>query len=112
MPGLEDNGERPSASVPPPGEENENEEKSSGAEVGFDAWLIPEFDGSDDVVEWFTRAEVLCSHRGASLLSILPALVTSGALGRLPSGCSCPSRSGSRKRTFETRCTTCSAWIN
>ena len=79
MPGLEDNGEMPSASAPPPGEENRREQKSSGAEGGFHARLIPEFDGSTDVAEWFTRAEVLCSHRGASLVSILPGRLTGGA---------------------------------
>lgn len=45
----------------------------------FDARLIPEYDGTTDVVEWFTRAEVLCRHRGADLPAILPARLTGGA---------------------------------
>lgn len=42
------------------------------AAMSFDARLIPEFDGSTDVVEWFTRAELLCQLRGAAPESHLP----------------------------------------
>lgn len=45
----------------------------------FDARLIPEYDGSSDIVEWFTRAEVLCRHRGVDLTDVLPARLTGGA---------------------------------
>ena len=45
----------------------------------FDARLIPEYDGSSDVVEWFTRAEVLCKHRGVDLTGVLPARLSGGA---------------------------------
>ena len=53
---------------------------SSGA--GFDSRLIPEFDGGQngaDVVEWLTRAEVLCDHHGVDLTMVLPARLTGGA---------------------------------
>ena len=42
------------------------------AAMSFDARLIPEFDGSTDVVEWFTRAELLCQLRGVAPESYLP----------------------------------------
>ena len=45
----------------------------------FDVRLIPEYDGSSDVVEWFTRAEVLCKHRGVDLTGVLPARLSGGA---------------------------------
>ncbi|XP_037069745.1 uncharacterized protein LOC119091199, partial [Pollicipes pollicipes] len=49
-------------------------------EVGpFDARLIPEYDGSSDAVEWFTRAAALCRHRGVDLTGVLPARLTGGA---------------------------------
>ena len=47
--------------------------------VNFDARSIPEFDGEKDIVEWFTRAEVLCKHHGVDLASVLPARLTGGA---------------------------------
>lgn len=50
--------------------------------VGFDPRLIPEFngdDGRDNVVEWFTRAAILCEHYGADLARVLPARLTGGA---------------------------------
>ena len=49
------------------------------APVAFDARLISEFDGSEDVVEWFVRAELLCHHRGVDLRSVLPLRLTGGA---------------------------------
>ena len=45
----------------------------------FDARLIPEYDGLSDVVEWFTRAEVLCKHRGVDLTGVLPTRLSGGA---------------------------------
>ena len=47
----------------------------------FDSRLIPEFGGQKtaDVVEWFTRAEVLCRHHGVDLALVLPARLTGGA---------------------------------
>ena len=47
--------------------------------AAFDARLIEEFDGSSDIVEWFTRAELLCQHRGVPLISVLPLRLTGGA---------------------------------
>lgn len=50
--------------------------------TGFDSRLISEFDGEKtgvDVVEWFTRAEVLCKHNGVDLAAVLPARLTGGA---------------------------------
>lgn len=44
----------------------------TGAAMSFDARLIPEFDGSADVVEWFTRAELLCQLRGVAPEAYLP----------------------------------------
>ena len=57
-------------------------ESGSGAGTGvlsFDARLISEFDGSADVVEWFSRTELLCEHRGVSVASVLPLRLTGGA---------------------------------
>lgn len=45
----------------------------------FDVRLIPEYDGSTDVVEWVTRAEMLCELRGVALESVLPLRLTGGA---------------------------------
>lgn len=47
--------------------------------VPFDARLIPEYDGSTDVVEWVTRAEMLCELRGIDLGTVLPLRLTGGA---------------------------------
>ena len=50
--------------------------------MAFDSRLIPEFDGDRagaDVVEWFTRAEVLAKHHEADLALVLPARLTGGA---------------------------------
>ena len=52
------------------------------ARTSFDSRLIPEFDGDKagaDIVEWFTRAEVLCQHHGVDLALVLPARLTGGA---------------------------------
>ena len=59
--------------------------KESGGKKGsgptFDSRLIPEFgsENTADVVEWFTRAEVLCKHHGVDLALVLPARLTGGA---------------------------------
>ena len=48
----------------------------------MDSRLIPEFGGDQagqDVVEWFTRAEVLSKHHGVDLALVLPARLTGGA---------------------------------
>lgn len=45
----------------------------------FDVRIIPEFDGSADVVEWWTRAEMLCEMKGISVMSVLPTRLTGGA---------------------------------
>ena len=45
----------------------------------FDVRLIPEYDGTTDVVEWVTRAEMLCGLRGAVLEDVLPLRLTGGA---------------------------------
>ena len=57
---------------------------TSGGKGGssFDSRLIPEFGGDQvgqDVVEWFTRAEVLSKHHGVDLALVLPARLTGGA---------------------------------
>lgn len=49
------------------------------ATAPFDARLIPEYDGTTDVVEWFTRAEMLCQLRGVPSESVLPLRLTGGA---------------------------------
>lgn len=45
----------------------------------FDARLISEYDGTGDVVEWITRAELLCKHRGADAAAVIPLRLTGGA---------------------------------
>lgn len=44
----------------------------------FDVRLIPKYDGMTNVVEWVTRAEMLCDLRGAAL-DVLPLHLTGGA---------------------------------
>ena len=54
----------------------------SGGRATFDPRLIPEFSGEGtgaDIVEWFTRAEVLSKHHGVNLALVLPARLTGGA---------------------------------
>ena len=61
----------------------------AAARVGFDSRSIPEYGGEGDVVEWFTRAEVLCQHHGVDLAVVLPARLTGGAFAvwlQLPEG--------------------------
>ncbi|KAF0314327.1 hypothetical protein FJT64_015207 [Amphibalanus amphitrite] len=45
----------------------------------FDVRLIPEYDGSTDVVEWFGRTEMLCRLRGVPVESVLPLRLSGGA---------------------------------
>ena len=52
---------------------------SSGSESSFDVRVIGEYDGTTDVVEWWTRTELLCKHRGVSLNAVLPLRLTGGA---------------------------------
>ena len=47
--------------------------------MNFDARVIAEFDGTGDVVEWWTRAELLCGLRGVAAESVLPLRLTGGA---------------------------------
>ena len=52
----------------------------SGVSVSaLDVRVIAEYDGSGDVVEWWTRAELLCAHRGADFIAVLPLRLTGGA---------------------------------
>ena len=57
----------------------EDVKASPSTATPFDARLIPEFDGTTDVVEWVTRAEMLCELRGAAFESVLPLRLTGGA---------------------------------
>ena len=45
----------------------------------FDARLIAEYDGTEDVVEWFTRTELLCELNSVPIMSVLPLRLTGGA---------------------------------
>lgn len=45
----------------------------------FDARLIPEFDGTGDVVSWLARAEMLCQLRGVAAETVIPLRLTGGA---------------------------------
>ena len=47
--------------------------------LAFDVRLIPEYDGSTDVVEWFSRTEMLCRLRGVPVESVLPLRLSGGA---------------------------------
>ena len=47
--------------------------------MNFDARVISEFDGTTDVVEWWTRAELLCELRGVAAESVLPLRLSGGA---------------------------------
>ncbi|KAF0308959.1 hypothetical protein FJT64_019886 [Amphibalanus amphitrite] len=47
--------------------------------LSFDVRLIPEYDGSADVVEWFSRAELLCQLRGVAVETVLPLRLSGGA---------------------------------
>lgn len=45
----------------------------------FDARLIPEYDGTGDVVSWLTRAEMLCQLKGVAAESVIPLRLAGGA---------------------------------
>ena len=45
----------------------------------FDVRLVPEYDGTTDVVERFTRATLLCEMRGVDLMSVVPLRLAKGA---------------------------------
>lgn len=54
--------------------------QSDQADPGqLDPRLIAEFDGTTDVVEWLSRAELICSHRGVDVMDIIPLRLTGGA---------------------------------
>ena len=57
----------------------EVERSQPSAQPHFDARLIPEYDGSTDVVEWWTRSEMLCRLRGVDAETILPLRLSGGA---------------------------------
>lgn len=46
---------------------------------GFDARVIPEFDGHSDVVEWWTRTEMMCQLKGVDVMSVVPLRLSKGA---------------------------------
>ncbi|KAF0303839.1 hypothetical protein FJT64_024259 [Amphibalanus amphitrite] len=45
----------------------------------LDVRLIDAYDGTTDVVEWYSQAELLCEYRGASLAQVLPMRLKGGA---------------------------------
>ena len=51
----------------------------AGAAAPFDARLIPDFDGTADVVEWLHRVEMLCQLRSVPVMSVLPLRLSGGA---------------------------------
>ena len=54
--------------------------QSDQADPGqLDPRLITEFDGTTDVVEWLSRAELICSHRGVDVMDVIPLRLTGGA---------------------------------
>lgn len=64
------------------------------ASTPFDVRLISEYDGTADVVEWVTRAEMLCQLRGVPFESVLPLRLTGGAFtvwSQLPDASRCSS---------------------
>ena len=66
----------------------------TAASTPFDVRLIPEYDGTADVVEWVTRAEMLCKLRGVAFESVLPLRLTGGAFSvwsQLPDSDRCSS---------------------
>lgn len=45
----------------------------------FDARLIAEYDGSGDIVEWFSRTEMLCELNAVPMMTVVPLRLTGGA---------------------------------
>ena len=69
---------------PANGQENaaSGEGNGSGCVAGarsFDARLIAEFDGSSDVVEWFSRTEMLCELNSVPTMTVVPLRLSGGA---------------------------------
>lgn len=54
---------------------------SGSTPAPFDVCLIPEYDGSTDVVEWCTRSEMLCQLQGVNFESLLLLRLTGGEFG-------------------------------
>ena len=54
-----------------------SEEARMGA--GLDPRLIDVYDGSGDVVEWYTQASLLCEYRGVPVADVLPMRLKGGA---------------------------------
>ena len=52
---------------------------ATSVSMPFDVRLVPEYDGTTDVVEWFTRATLLCEMRGVDLMSVIPLRLAGGA---------------------------------
>lgn len=53
--------------------------QTTAAAPSFDARLIPEYDGTGDVVSWVTRAEMLCQLKGVAAEAIIPLRLAGGA---------------------------------
>ena len=53
--------------------------RCSGGARSFDARLIPDLDGSQDIVEWFSRAEMLCELNSVPMVSVVPLRLSGGA---------------------------------
>ena len=47
--------------------------------TGLDARLIDVFDGTGDVVEWYTQTALLCEYRGVPVTDVLPLRLKGGA---------------------------------
>ena len=65
------------------------EQTVAAVSTTFDVRLVPEYDGTTDVVEWFTRATLLCEMRGVDLVSVIPLRLAGGAFAvwsQLPAG--------------------------
>lgn len=45
----------------------------------FDTRLVPEYNGTTDVVEWWERARLLCGLRGVPLMDVVPLRLSGGA---------------------------------
>lgn len=59
-------------------------------QLPFDVRLIEGFDGSTDVVEWWTRTELLCRSRSIDVATVVPLRLTGGAFSvwsQLPEDC-------------------------
>ena len=67
------------ASVPQPVMSVALPPTSAAPSMPFDVRLIPEYNGSTDVVEWFTRTEMLCQLRGVAVETVLPLRLSGGA---------------------------------